>query len=149
MTASSISIEGGVFYTYRGKGGKTGERELPRPASDAIQLWWECVGKDVATMESGESLWPDTREGRGITSGAFTNLRRDLKSTGLPPAGVHTLGIRPRSSGATQARSVEEVSRFLDHSSLAVTTYLRRLEGQEDRPGKGWPRRSGSNLRLT
>ena len=32
--------------------------------------------------------------------------------------------------------SVEEVSRFLDHSSLAVTTtYLRRLEGEEDR---GW-----------
>ena len=30
--------------------------------------------------------------------------------------------------------TVEEVSRFLDHSSLAVTTtYLRRLEGQEDR----------------
>jgi len=30
--------------------------------------------------------------------------------------------------------SVEDVSRFLDHSSLAVTTtYLRRLEGQEDR----------------
>jgi hypothetical protein len=29
-----------------------------------------------------------------------------------------------------------DVSRFLDHSSLAVTTtYLRRLEGQEDR---GW-----------
>jgi integrase len=32
--------------------------------------------------------------------------------------------------------SIEDVSRFLDHSSLAVTTtYLRRLEGQED---KGW-----------
>src|SRR6266545_6014186 len=30
--------------------------------------------------------------------------------------------------------SIEDVSRFLDHSSLAVTTtYLRRLEGQEDR----------------
>jgi len=30
--------------------------------------------------------------------------------------------------------TVEEVSRFLDHSSLAVTTtYLRRLEGEEDR----------------
>jgi hypothetical protein len=29
--------------------------------------------------------------------------------------------------------SIEEVSRFLDHSSLAVTTtYLRRLEGQSD-----------------
>jgi hypothetical protein len=32
--------------------------------------------------------------------------------------------------------SVEDVSRFLDHSSLAVTTvHLRPLEGQEDR---GW-----------
>ena len=32
--------------------------------------------------------------------------------------------------------SMEDVSRFLDHSSLAVTsTYLRRLEGEEDR---GW-----------
>ena len=30
--------------------------------------------------------------------------------------------------------SIEEVSGFLDHSSLAVTSvYLRRLEGQEDR----------------
>jgi integrase len=34
--------------------------------------------------------------------------------------------------------SVEDVSRFLDHSSLAVTTvYLRRLEGQRD---TGWAR---------
>ena len=30
--------------------------------------------------------------------------------------------------------TVEEVSRFLNHSNLAtMTTYLRRLEGQEDR----------------
>ena len=30
--------------------------------------------------------------------------------------------------------SVEQVSRFLDHSSLAVTTvYLRQLEGERDR----------------
>jgi hypothetical protein len=42
----------------------------------------------------------------------------------------------PRSSWRDARESVEEVSRFLDHSSLAVTTtYLRRLEGQEDR---GW-----------
>jgi hypothetical protein len=26
----------GVQYTYRGKGGKTGKRELPRPAYEAI-----------------------------------------------------------------------------------------------------------------
>ena len=40
--------------------------------------------------------------------------------------------------------SIEDVSRFLDHSSLAVTTtYLRRLEGQEDWGGDRWRRRSG------
>ncbi len=36
MTAGSISIEGGVFYRYRGKGGKTGKRELPRPALEGV-----------------------------------------------------------------------------------------------------------------
>lgn len=36
-------------------------------------------------------------------------------------------------SVARRGEPVEEVSRFLDHSSLGVTTtYLRRLEGQED-----------------
>lgn len=29
-------------------------------------------------------------------------------------------------------KSVEQVSRFLDHSSLAVAVYLRRLEGDRD-----------------
>jgi len=45
---------------------------------------------------------------------------------------VHVLSLAKlrRDAGET----VKEVSRFLDHSRLAVTTtYLRRLEGQEDR----------------
>jgi hypothetical protein len=43
----------------------------------------------------------------------------------------------PRSGcGRDAGESVEDVSRFLDHSSLAVTSvYLRRLEGEADR---GW-----------
>jgi hypothetical protein len=46
----------------------------------------------------------------------------------LPPAAP----VR-RDAGA----SIEAVSAFLDHSSLAVTTvYLRRLEGETDRT---WP----------
>jgi integrase len=40
----------------------------------------------------------------------------------------HTAAKLRRDAG----ESIEDVSRFLDHSSLAVTTtYLRRLEGQE------------------
>jgi len=135
MTAGSISVEDAtVFYSYRGKGGKSGKRELPRPAFEAIQTWLETVGKDLATMPPGDSLWPDTRNGRGITSGTFyTNLRRYLKTAGLPHDGVHIFRHPAAKLRRDAGESVEEVSRFLDHSSLAVTTtYLRRLEGQED-----------------
>jgi integrase len=59
-----------------------------------------------------------------------------LRKVNLPRSGVHVF----RHSGAKLRRdvgeSVEDVSRFLDHSSLTVTTvYLRRLEGQAD---TGW-----------
>jgi hypothetical protein len=47
-------------------------------------------------------------------------------------------GGRAHPSARDAGESIEDVSRFLDHSSLAVTTtYLRRLEGQED---LGWGR---------
>ena len=36
--------------------------------------------------------------------------------------------------------SVEQVSRFLDHSSLAVTVHLQRLEGDRDTTGSRWLR---------
>ena len=136
MTTGSISVEGEVvFYSYRGKGGKTGKRELPRPAFEAILTWLEYVGKDPATMQPDESLWPDTRGGHGITSGTFyTKLRCYLRNAGLPAGGVHIFRHSAAKLRRDAGESVEDVSRFLDHSSLAVTTtYLRRLEGQEDR----------------
>jgi site-specific recombinase XerD len=126
-----------IMYTYRGKGGKTGKRELPRPAYDAIVTALAAWGKNLDAMAPDESLWPSAGNPNGLTSGTFYgNLQRYLKKAGLPRAGVHIF----RHSGAKLRRdvgeSVEEVSRFLDHSSLAVTTvYLRRLEGQQD---LGW-----------
>jgi len=138
LKAGSISFDGAtVFYTYRGKGGKTGRRELPRPALEAIQTWLASQGKDLTTMKAEDSLWPDTKNGVGITSGTFyTNLRRYLKKAGLPPAGVHIFRHSAAKLRRDVGESIEDVSRFLDHSSLATTTtYLRRLEGQED---KGW-----------
>ena len=57
-----------------------------------------------------------------------------MKKAGLPPAGVHVFRHSAAKLRRDAGESVEEVSRFLDDSSLAVTTtYLRRLEGQEDR----------------
>ncbi len=132
MTAGSVSVEGAaVFYSYRGKGGKTG----PRPAFEAVLTWLEDVGKNLTTMQPDESLWPNTRHGHGITSGTFyTNLRCYLKNAGLPPGGVHIFRHSAAKLRRDAGETVEDVSQFLDHSSLAVTTtYLRRLEGQEDR----------------
>jgi site-specific recombinase XerD len=136
MKAGSISFEEGtVFYSYRGKGGKTGKRELPRPAFEAIQAWLARLGMDLTTMRPEASLWPDPRTGRGITSGTFyTNLRRHLGNAGLPGGGVHVFRHSAAKLRRDAGESVEDVSRFLDHSNLATTTtYLRRLEGQADR----------------
>ena len=137
MTAGSISVEDRVFYTYRGKGGKAGKRELPQPAYNAITGWLAASGRSLEALTPTASLWRDTRTGRGITSGTFyTNLRGYLKLANLPLGGVHIFRHSAAKLRRDADESIEEVSRFLDHSSLAVTTtYLRRLEGQED---KSW-----------
>jgi len=139
LKRGDISCENGTaYYTYRGKGGKRAKRELPRPAYEAIERALEAWGRSLAGMDPAESLWPSgshAANGHGLTSGTFYgNLRRYLRNAGLPPAGVHILRHSAAKLRRDAGESVEEVSQFLDHSSLAVTTvYLRRLEGQEDR----------------
>lgn len=138
MKAGDVHIEGeAIIYSYRGKGGKTGHRELPRPAFDAISAWLTAMGRDLPAMAAEESLWPATRGTRGITTGLFyTNLRRYLEEAGLPSSGVHVLRHAAAKLRRDAGQSIEEVSRFLDHSSLAVTSvYLRRIEVVED---GGW-----------
>ena len=130
-----IQDGGAVYYSYRGKGGKYGKRELPQPAFRAIQQALEAFGKDLATLQPDESLWPSSADsGRGITSGTFYgNLRRYFRTAGLPPSGVHIFRHSAARLRRDAGESVEQVSRFLDHSSLAVTTvYLRQLEGDRD-----------------
>jgi integrase len=138
LKARDLIVDGEtIHYTYRGKGGKTGKRELPRPAYEAIVVAIAAWGKDLNTMAPAESLWPSASNPRGLTSGSFYgNLRRYLRKAGLPLAGVHVFRHSAAKLRRDVGESIEDVSRFLDHSSLAVTTvYLRRLEGQKD---LGW-----------
>jgi site-specific recombinase XerD len=124
-----------IYYTYRGKGGKRGKRELPQPAFRAIQQALEAFGKDFCNLKPNDSLWPSSADsGRGITSGTFYgNLCRYFKSAALPPAGVHIFRHSAAKLRREAGESVEQVSQFLDHRSLAVTTvYLRQLEGDRD-----------------
>ena len=136
LKASDITLEGEtVFYAYRGKGGKTGRRELPRPAYEAIVATLADAGKEPGSMSPSESLWQAGAKVGGITSGTFYGrFRRYLAEAGLAPAGVHITRHTAAKLRRDAGESIEAVSSFLDHSSLAVTTvYLRRLEGVEDR----------------
>ena len=138
LKAGDIAIEGEVaFSRYRDKGGKSGRRELPRPAYGALLATTADLGKALATMEPGESLWqagaPPTGVGRPVFYGRF---RRYLREAVLPSSGIHVLRHSAAKLRRDAGESVEQVSAFLDHSSLAVTTTnLRRLEGQRD---VGW-----------
>jgi integrase len=136
LTAGDISVEGEtVFYAYRGKGGKRGRRELPRPAYEALCATLVDAGLSLASMDKGASLWQAGAGQRGVTgSTLYSRFRRYLAAAGLAPSGLHILRHSAARLRRQAGESVEDVSAFLDHSSLAVTSvYLRRLEGQEDR----------------
>jgi site-specific recombinase XerD len=136
LKAGNLTPEGSaVYYTYRGKGGKQGKRELPQPAFQAILTALAGLGKDLASMGPDESLWPSSNNSEGGISGGtfYGNLKRYFKAAGLRPAGVHIFRHSAAKLRRDAGESVEQVSRFLDHSSLAVTSvYLRQLEGDRD-----------------
>ena len=135
LTAGDISFDdSAVFYRYLGKGGVRGRRELPRPALVAIQRSLSDVGKSLSSMQPSESLWQAGAGPNGVSSATFYNrFCTYLRTAALPPSGVHVLRHSAAKLRRDVGESVESVSQFLDHSSLAVTTtYLRRLEGQRD-----------------
>ena len=136
LTAGDISVEAEtVFYSYRGKGGKRGRRELPRPAYEALCATLRDAGLSLAEMDPGASLWQAGAGTRGVTSSTFySRFRRYLRAAGLAPSGLHILRHTAAKLRRDAGASIEAVSSFLDHSSLAVTSvYLRRLEGEADR----------------
>jgi integrase len=136
LRAGDISVEGETaYYSYRGKGGKRGRRELPRPAYEALCATLADAGLDLTSMGKEASLWQAGAGPRGVTGSTFyARFRRYLAAAGLAPTGIHVLRHSAAKLRRDAGESIEDVSAFLDHSSLAVTTvYLRRLEGQEDR----------------
>ena len=120
----------GMFYTYRGKGGVVKTRELPAPCLIAIEKAIQARGRDLNQMHPDEGLF-------GVCDHTFyVSLQRRLRQAGLSHTGVHFLRLTAAKLRRQTGATLEEVSRFLDHQNLAVTsTYLSRLEGEED---AGW-----------
>jgi integrase/recombinase XerC len=139
LTAGDISVEGETaFYAYRGKGGKRGRRELPNPAYAALRATLADAGLSLAEMDPSASVWQAGAGPRGVTGSTFySRFRTYLQAAGLAPTGLHILRHTAAKLRRDAGASIEAVSSFLDHSSLAVTSvYLRRLEGEADRT---WP----------
>ena len=90
LTAGDISVDGEtVFYAYRGKGGKRGRRELPRPAYEALCATLADAGLELGSMDKGASLWQAGAGVRGVTSSTFySRFRRYLAAAGLAPTGI-------------------------------------------------------------
>jgi integrase/recombinase XerC len=136
LTGGDISVEGETaFYRYRGKGGKVGRRELPRPAYEALCATLCDARLALAAMDPTASLWQAGAGEGGITGSTYyARFRRYLHKAGLAPSGLHILRHTAAKLRRDAGASIEAVSSFLDHSSLAVTSvYLRRLEGETDR----------------
>jgi site-specific recombinase XerD len=138
LTAGDIELGNPAFYTYRAKGGKRGRRELPAPVLAALVAALAAFGCQLATMAPTDSLWPRAAHAGGVSGGTvYAHFQRYLRDAGLPPGGLHLLRHTAAKLRREAGESIETVSQFLDHSSLAVTTvYLRRLEGEQD---PGWP----------
>src|SRR5450759_4801054 len=102
LPAGDISLEGETaFYRYRGKGGKRGRRELPRPAYDVLRT---TLGYPLAHTDPGASLWQAAAGPRGVTSATFyARFRRYLRLAGLQPTGFTSSVIRRRSSAGMLA----------------------------------------------
>ncbi len=130
LRVGDLSRNAGVYYSYRAKGGKGIRRELPEPCFRAIVEALAARGKVIEEMADDEPLFDVS------SHGFYLNLQRYFRNAKLPPAGVHVLRHTAAKLRRDVGESVEDVSRFLDHANLAVTTtYLRRLEGEQD---TGW-----------
>ncbi len=130
LRMGDLTANGATYSAYRGKGGKQRRRELPEPAVKAITAGLAAFGRRLEDLEPEERLFNVS------VQGFYLNLRRYLRNAKLPETGVHILRHTAAKLRRDVGESIEDVSRFLDHSNLAVTTtYLRRLEGEED---EGW-----------
>jgi integrase len=109
--------------------------ELPRPAYEALCATLGDAGLVLAEMDPAASLRQAAAGPHGLTGSTFYNrFRHYLLGAGLAPTGLHILRHTAAKLRRDVGASIEAVSSFLDHSSLAVTSvYLRRLEGQADR----------------
>lgn len=138
-----------VTYAYKGKGGKSGTRELPPPAWAALSEYL-TEAKRLATMQADSPLWVATTDaGKYLPKVSEVDPNKPLsvamirrlvnrytqKALGraISPHALRHAAAMLRLMAGDDVRAIQG---FLDHSSLEMTSgYLPKLISQED---KSW-----------
>ena len=123
VTAGEVVYEVNARWTAAGRRSARESDKTDRLDAYAVAL---CVHRD------GDQLSTIAAEDESATF--YNRLRKYMAAPGVPPTGVHILRHSAAKLRRDAGESIEAVSQFLDHSSLAVTTVcLRRLEGPDVR----------------
>lgn len=146
--------KGRYYYTWSGKGGKTRTDELPPPAWHAITNFLK-VNARLDTIKPADYIFrpvfadraarlPNVStvvENRPI-SGSMINriVKRHFVAAGVPADQIHTHTLRHTAAHLRyrdgQGQDILEISRFLNHSNIAITQiYLSKMQKPID---TGW-----------
>ena len=136
--------DGITEYRYIGKGGRGGWRELPQPVWTAIESYLlmserrETMQADtplfVATNDKARNLGHEIIADQPIGERTVGQIvSRAAEHAGLGHVKVHTLRHTAAKMRRKTGASLEEVQKFLDHSSIATTQiYLNAVEAAGD-----------------
>lgn len=117
-------------YVVQVKGGRPRRRRIPPPALEAIRAGLAAQGTPPDQLEPGAPLFAISG------SGFYANLRRYAADAALEDVSPHVLRHAAAKLRRRAGASIEAVSSFLGHASIATTAvYLRRLEVE---PDDGW-----------
>jgi integrase/recombinase XerD len=130
LTAGDIALDGDVPIYAWVKAESAPHASCPGPPSRRSSACSPTGAPASAELPPEASLW------RIFGSAFYGRFRRYLEQASLPSSGVHALRHSAAKLRREAGASVEQVSSWLDHSSISTTsTYLRRLEGERD---EGW-----------
>ena len=144
MVAGDISFsDGRPYYRYRGKGAKTGRRELPLLALVAMSTGLDEAGRPLETLDAHESLW------LGLSSSAFYDeeshgRNRDDALDGRPRCG-HVLAVECGTRLGVLTRKPSRLTEDGSHTATAKNTSQdreRRLQMLSPRSRLSTARRS-------
>ena len=130
LRAGDLTRNGAVFYNVRTKGGLERRRELPAPAFNAIMEALEAQERPL------DGLAPEDRIFDIAHQTYYAYLRKYARRAGLKGLKPHDLRHTAAKLRREHGASIEDVSAFLGHRSIATTArYLARMEGEQD---NGW-----------